>query len=331
MPMKQRLTSLSTTVCSLLIAVGLAMTGCSPAPVSVVSVNGPDTLNTGESGEFAAELGRPNNPDRAPGMPVEYNWDFGDGATDSGTLDSDGMQSVTGSHAYSEGGEYTVDFQASNDEGENQASGSTTVMVVAPPEIVTVNASSTNVETGQSVNFSANVRGTDPSYEWDLGDGSSSMQESPSHSYSSEGTKSVELTVSNRAGSDTRSLSISVVPAEGPCDRLTDLNTVNFDFDMSNLDDEAQGMLNENVSALSDCPDVNVRVDAYTDHVGSDQYNLRLSERRARSVQDYYSQNGIVSSRVNTRGLGKAPEPCLKEDPGPGCRRNRRAESIPLQ
>ena len=123
---------------------------------------------------------------------------------------------------------------------------------------------------------------------------------------------------------------MNVSPAIGPCDRITELNTVNFDFDMSNLDSEAQGLLDENVSAVEDCPNVNIRVDAYTDHVGSDQYNLRLSERRARSVEDYYTTHGIVASRLATRGLGKAPQPCMKEDPGPGCRRNRRAESIPL-
>jgi outer membrane protein OmpA-like peptidoglycan-associated protein len=120
-------------------------------------------------------------------------------------------------------------------------------------------------------------------------------------------------------------------PAKWPCDRLTALNAVRFAFGKSNLDQEAQGLLKENVAQLSNCPDLSGRVDTNTNHVGTDQYNHRLSERRARSVQDYYSQNGIVGSRVNTRGLGKAPEPCLEEDSGPGCRRNRRAESIPLQ
>lgn len=331
MPMNIRLTSFTSTLCSLLVIAGLALTGCSPKPVSVMSVSGPDSLDVDESGEFTAEVARENQPNEAPGLPVEYDWDFGDGTSDSGTIDNENNLGASASHSFSEGGQYTVEFNATNREGQSQDSGTTTVMVVAPPEIVTINASSTNVETGQSVDFSANVEGTAPfDFEWEFGDGSSSMQESPSHSYGSEGTMSVSLTVSNRAGEDTRSLSINVEPAEGPCDRLTELNTVNFDFDRSNLDDEAQGLLDENVSALSGCPNVNVRVDAYTDHVGTDQYNLRLSERRARSVEDYYTQSGIVGSRLNTRGLGKAPEPCMKEDPGPGCRRNRRAESIPL-
>lgn len=332
MPMKERLSSFSSALCSLLIVAGLALTGCSPKPVSVMSVNGPDTLNTGETGGFSAEVVRQNNPDDAPALPVNYDWDFGDGQTDSGTIDDENNLTASASHSFSEGGQYTVEFSATNRGGDSQDSGTTSVMVVAPPEIVTVNASSTNVETGQSVNFSANVQGTSPfNYQWEFGDGSTSSQQGPSHSYGTEGTNSVSLTVSNRAGSDTRSLSINVEPAEGPCDRLTELNTVNFAFDRSNLDEEAQGLLDENVSALSDCPNLNVRVDAYTDHVGTDQYNLRLSERRARSVEDYYTQSGIVGSRLNTRGLGKAPEPCMQDDPGPGCRQNRRAESIPLQ
>lgn len=112
---------------------------------------------------------------------------------------------------------------------------------------------------------------------------------------------------------------------------IADLNTIHFAFDRSNIDDEAARALTANIERLRDAPDFELRVDAYTDHVGGDQYNLRLSQRRAASVRDFYVNNGISEDRIETRGLGKAPTPCAQEDPdGRGCRENRRAESIPI-
>ena len=110
-----------------------------------------------------------------------------------------------------------------------------------------------------------------------------------------------------------------------------DLQTVNFDFDKSNIDAEAGRILTENLRQLMDSPKFNVRIDAYTDHVGGDQYNLRLSQRRASSVSDFYIENGLSESRIETRGLGKAPVPCDDQTPEQGCRDNRRAESHPLR
>lgn len=333
MHMKDTVFSFTTVLGSLLLATLLTVTGCSPEPIQVVSVEGPDSLNVNETGQFTATVASEEDEAETPDLPVEYTWEWGDGTTSEGTLAEDqGGNSATGEHAYSDGGDYNIIFTATNDEGENQASGDKSVVVVAPPEIVTVNASSTNVQVGDEVEFQANVRGTEPlRYNWEFGDGETSSSANPSHTYQADGSQTVSLTVENRAGSVSRSLTINVEPEQGPCDLITELNTVHFGFDESSLDSEAESLLAENVEAVSGCPNLNIRIDAYTDHVGSDQYNLRLSERRARTVEDYYTGNGVVGSRLNPRGLGKAPTPCLKEDAGQGCRQNRRAESIPMQ
>ena len=110
-----------------------------------------------------------------------------------------------------------------------------------------------------------------------------------------------------------------------------DLGTVNFDFDKSNIDAQAARILTENIRMLMDAPNFDVRIDAYTDHVGGDQYNLRLSQRRASSVADFYTNNGLSQGRLETRGLGKAPVPCADQTEAQGCRENRRAESHPIQ
>ena len=77
------------------------------------------------------------------------------------------------------------------------------------------------------------------------------------------------------------------------------LKTINFAFDRSNISDAAAATLADNVEMLKNAPAFRVRVDAYTDHVGGDQYNQRLSLRRAKSVVDFYTQNGISADRID--------------------------------
>jgi outer membrane protein OmpA-like peptidoglycan-associated protein len=112
---------------------------------------------------------------------------------------------------------------------------------------------------------------------------------------------------------------------------LAALNPINFDFDKSTIDKASAQMLSENVEKLVASPNYTLRVDAFTDHVGGDQYNLRLSKRRANEVLKFYKKNGISEERIEARGLGKDPNPCASDDlSGRGCRENRRADSVPI-
>ncbi len=116
-------------------------------------------------------------------------------------------------------------------------------------------------------------------------------------------------------------------------ERVEELNTIHFDFDKYTITDRAARLLAENVEKLRDNPNVGIRVDAYTDHIGSDQYNLRLSMRRATAVVDFYKQNGISDDRIESRGLGIYPVQCTEaqmDEHSPGCEIMRRAESEPL-
>ena len=120
---------------------------------------------------------------------------------------------------------------------------------------------------------------------------------------------------------------------EEEADFIEELHSINFDFDKSDITNQAARTLAQNVELLRENPDVYVRVDAFTDHIGGDQYNVRLSVRRAESVANFYRTNGISSDRIETRGLGKHPIPCTDEeadDGTPGCLKNRLAESHPI-
>ena len=86
-----------------------------------------------------------------------------------------------------------------------------------------------------------------------------------------------------------------------------DLKGVNFDFDKSTLRPDAVAILNEAIEILKRYPDLKVEVAGHTDSVGSDAYNQKLSERRAKAVYDYLTSNGVDAARlVGPNGYGES-------------------------
>jgi len=70
---------------------------------------------------------------------------------------------------------------------------------------------------------------------------------------------------------------------------------VHFDFDKSTLKPEAQMILKRNIQLLKDNPKAKVRIAGYTSASGTEAYNQALSERRAKSVQEYLINEGIIT------------------------------------
>ncbi|GHH50112.1 MULTISPECIES: OmpA family protein [Gammaproteobacteria] len=86
-----------------------------------------------------------------------------------------------------------------------------------------------------------------------------------------------------------------------------DLKGVNFDFDKSTLRPDAVAILSEATEILKRYPDLRVEVAGHTDSKGTDAYNQKLSERRAKAVYDYLTQNGVDASRlVGPIGYGES-------------------------
>jgi OOP family OmpA-OmpF porin len=79
------------------------------------------------------------------------------------------------------------------------------------------------------------------------------------------------------------------------------------------------------VEALNESPGVRVEVGGHTDSTGPEAYNLGLSERRAGSVADYLSANGIDASRLTVVGFGEA-NPVADNGTRDGRAQNRRTE-----
>ena len=74
-------------------------------------------------------------------------------------------------------------------------------------------------------------------------------------------------------------------------------------------------------------PSLKLEVEGHTDSVGTDEYNMQLSENRANSVRDYLVQQGINASSIAARGFGKS-QPVTTNDTAAGRQQNRRVELV---
>jgi outer membrane protein OmpA-like peptidoglycan-associated protein len=103
------------------------------------------------------------------------------------------------------------------------------------------------------------------------------------------------------------------------------LRGVNFDFNKANIRPDAAGILREAATILKQNGSVKVSVEGHTDSIGSEQYNLKLSVRRATAVKEFLVKEGVAETRLSTRGLGKS-QPVASNDTADGRAQNRRVE-----
>lgn len=165
------------------------------------------------TGEYIAFSGsKSSDPD---GSIVSYQWDFGDEST------GDGMGTT---HSYNSAGVYTVILTVTDDDGDTDTD-SITVTVTAEgenqPPIALAEADLYEVAQLEDIQFtgadSYDPDGDYVTYSWDFGDGNTSDEAEPVHSFAATGTYTVNLTVTDADGdSDTASLEISVVKAIYP-------------------------------------------------------------------------------------------------------------------
>lgn len=114
-------------------------------------------------------------------------------------------------------------------------------------------------------------------------------------------------------------------PAAGT--KIVTLDAPHFDFDRAELRPSGRATVDEAVAYLREHPDVRVAAEGHTDAIGSEAYNLRLSERRATTVRDYMIEQGIAPDRIVARGYGKA-RPIADNDTPEGRAQNRRVDIV---
>lgn len=114
-------------------------------------------------------------------------------------------------------------------------------------------------------------------------------------------------------------------PPPAPKKPLVVLKGANFAFNSASLNPAAHARLAKTVETLKSNPDIRVEVRGYTDNIGAEAYNMRLSKRRADSVKSFLVSEGIAADRITTEGFGPA-NPVADNSTKEGQAENRRVE-----
>lgn len=105
------------------------------------------------------------------------------------------------------------------------------------------------------------------------------------------------------------------------------LDGVNFDFDKAVIRPQDYAILDQNIVALKEWGDVDVEVAGHTCNIGTDEYNLGLSLRRAEAVRNYLVSKGVSADRLTVRGYGES-QPAFSNATREGRAQNRRVELV---
>lgn len=107
--------------------------------------------------------------------------------------------------------------------------------------------------------------------------------------------------------------------------RVSVSSEASFDFDRAEIKPEFKPTLDRVARVLRDDPGLRITIIGFTDSIGSEAYNLRLSQRRADATASYLISQGVAASQIATEGLGEA-EPRASNATESGRAQNRRVE-----
>lgn len=140
--------------------------------------------------------------------------------------------------------------------------------------------------------------------------------------------RTTQYTIAAIGEGDSRGTASTTVTVEKVVDRLT--LHVNFDFNKSAVRGADEAELKKAIDFVRKYPSYKVSIDGYTDSIGSEKYNLALSDRRAASVKDYLLKHGAADgARMTTVGHGEA-DPIADNETEKGRFQNRRVEILIL-
>ena len=108
---------------------------------------------------------------------------------------------------------------------------------------------------------------------------------------------------------------------------IVNMSDVLFDFNKYTLKPEAREKLAKVSGILLAYPNLKLQVEGYTDNIGSDEYNQKLSEQRADSVRDFLVQQSVADANITAQGYGKT-HPIADNSTNSGRAQNRRVELV---
>lgn len=98
-----------------------------------------------------------------------------------------------------------------------------------------------------------------------------------------------------------------------------------FEFNSADLDETTEDFLRDLVTTLQDNENLKIRIEGHTDNIGSDKFNLRLSQKRADAIKHHLIKSGIAPDRLTSEGKGMH-EPLNENQTDEQRAKNRRVE-----
>lgn len=108
---------------------------------------------------------------------------------------------------------------------------------------------------------------------------------------------------------------------------IVSLADILFDFDKATLRRDVEFNLVKIATILNQFPEMKVLIEGHTDSVGTEEYNLGLSRRRAESVYEFLVSQGVDAGRLSWEGYGES-RPVADNDTEEGRQRNRRVDLV---
>jgi len=148
------------------------------------------------------------------------------------------------------------------------------------------------------------VVGVDGSYLFEVACGSDYLLQGSKEGYA---TEEHAIATPKKTGEILQDLELEV---DGPCApndlgcRLA-LQPIYFDFDKHNIRPDAAVELAKVLAAMELYPELIIHIESHTDSRGNDDYNMRLSERRAQSTRNWLINEGINPDRLTAKGYGE--------------------------
>jgi len=108
---------------------------------------------------------------------------------------------------------------------------------------------------------------------------------------------------------------------------IVNMSDVLFDFNKYTLKPDAREKLAKVSGILLSYPGLKLQVEGYTDNIGTDEYNQKLSEQRADTVSGYLVTQGVAQTNISAAGYGKS-DPVADNSTNNGRAQNRRVQLV---
>ncbi len=105
------------------------------------------------------------------------------------------------------------------------------------------------------------------------------------------------------------------------------MNNIFFEFNEYNLLKDSYPELRRVANFMINNPEINIEIRGHTDSIGTEEYNMELSRKRAKTVADFITKYGVTDSRISVKGYGES-KPVAPNNSEENRRKNRRVEFV---